>query len=129
MADEKDERYEDVLAELQKVREATERIQRDNERQDQELHVIGGLDSLRNVLQTGFEEMIGQLQPLRELAPTGPAIPLPIEDYDRFVVLRETMVRIEPNTQLTISEQPVGFLHDPAPAAASQTSSIAASAP
>jgi hypothetical protein len=129
MADENDERYEAVLAELREVREATEQNQRDNERQDQELHVIGGLDTLRNVLEAGFGELIGQLQPLRELAPTSPASPLELEDYERFLVLRETMDRIASNTELPISEKPVGFLHDPVPTAPASSSAIGATGP
>jgi len=117
--DDKDERIEALLAELKNVRAVTEQIQRDNERQDKELHVISGLDSLRNVLENGFGEMIGQLQPLRELAPTSPAIPLPRDDYLRFRILRETMARITPNSyDILISERGVGFLHDSVPPAA-----------
>jgi hypothetical protein len=127
MADENNERYEALLAELQDLRDATDRIQRDNERQDQELHVIGGLDTLRNVLEAGFGELIGQLQPLRELAPSSPASPLRLHAYRRFLVLRETMVRITPNTELPISERPVGFLHDPAPSG--RSSSIGSTGP
>lgn len=129
----KDERYDALLAELQHVRAVTEQIQRDNERQDKELHVMSGLDALRNVLENGFGDMIGQLQPLRELAPTSPAVPLPLNDYLRFLVLRETMARIIPNSyDIPIAEKPVGFLHDSVPPAVPPSygsPSIASTAP
>jgi hypothetical protein len=99
-----------------------DKLKENNERLAQELQVLGGFGTLINVLQNGLTEVVGELQPLRDLTSRSSGSPLEEADATRLRVLEDSLQRVASDTySITITEADVGFLHD-TPAAANDGS-------
>ena len=96
------------------LRSEQAQLRRDYEDRQRDLYLVSGLDAISTVLENGFEQVIGQLQPLNEFKPPSGEIPLPEQTEFRFAVLQLTQQRIQADSyQVPLGEYDVGFLNDP----------------
>lgn len=100
--------------EYDQLRSEQSQLRRDYEDRQRDLYLVSGLDAISNVLENGFEQVIGQLQPLNEFRPPSGEVPLPIPTEYRFASLQATQQRIKSDSyQVPLGEYDVGFLNDP----------------
>jgi len=108
------EEREALRQQYDKLRSEQSQLRRDYEDRQRDLYLVSGLDAISTVLENGFEQVIGQLQPLNEFRPPNGDVPLPIPTAYRFVNLQATQQRIAADTyQVPLGEYDVGFLGDP----------------
>lgn len=108
------EEREALRQEYEKLRSEQSQLRRDYEDRQRDLYLVSGLDAISTVLENGFEQVIGQLEPLTEFRPPSGEVPLPLPTQLRFANLQATQQRIQPDTyQVPLGEYDVGFLNDP----------------
>ncbi|MGO4690708.1 hypothetical protein [Glaciibacter sp. 2TAF33] len=100
-----------AYAEIDKLKESNERL-------FEELQLLGGFGTLINVLQNGLTDVVGELQPLRDLAASAPGntqagTPLDACASNRLNTLRVSLDRVKSDSyDIALDERDVGFLHD-----------------
>jgi hypothetical protein len=108
------EEREALRQEYERLRGEQDQLRRDYEDRQRDLYLVSGLDAISTVLENGFENVIGQLQPLTEFRPPSGESPLPELTAARFASLQLTQQRIPADTyQVPLGEYDVGFLNDP----------------
>ncbi|MFF1634216.1 hypothetical protein [Leifsonia sp. NPDC058248] len=108
---------ERIRNEHEQMRRDYDSRQREFDERQKDLFLVSGIDAISNVLENGFDTVIGQLQPLADLVPSNGEVPLPDDVAERFVLLQQTMQRIRANSyEVSLVEYDVGFLNDPPPA-------------
>lgn len=99
---------------FEQLRSEQAQLRRENEERQRDFFLVSGLDAISTVLENGFEQVIGQLEPLTDFRPPTGELPLPERTAYRLAGLMLTQQRIESNTyQVTLTEYDVGFLNDP----------------
>jgi len=95
-----------------------DKLKEHNERLAEQLQVLGGFGTLISTLDNGLGSLVGELQPLRDLARAAagtepPGTPLDECASNRLRSIRASLDRVRSDTyQSTLSEADVGFLHD-----------------
>jgi hypothetical protein len=108
------EEREALRQQYDQLRSEQSQLRRDYEDRQRDLYLVSGLDAISTVLENGFDQVIGQLQPLSEFRPPNGDVPLPIPTEYRFGSLQATQQRIQADSyQVPLGEYDVGFLNDP----------------
>ena len=108
------EEREALRQEYEQLRSEQSQLRREYEDRQRDLFLVSGLDAISTVLENGFEQVIGQLEPLTEFRPPSGETPLPLPTQYRFASLQATQQRIQADSyQVPLGEYDVGFLNDP----------------